>query len=392
MKRRRFLERVVCGTAFAGLGPGGRVSAGEARPRKETAAVANDIGKLDRAMAAKKVEDGVNWHDVRDWGVEGKGWADTARYFDRLPARADGVVRPPVWSLSRHSAGMCVRFETDAGSISARWTLLSNSRAMTHMPATGVSGLDLYGRAPDGTWRWVGVGRPESAPNASATLVSGLPRKRLACALYLPLYNGVESLEVGIPSGASLWPVAPRQEKQIVFYGTSIMQGGCASRPGMAHASILGRRLDRAIINLGFSGNGTMDLEVGQFMAELNPCVYVIDCLPNMQAGAVAERTVPLVRVLRDSHSSVPIVLVEDRTYTNAFFVPGLRVRHDASRAALRACYEQLKAAGVPGLHYVEGEDLLGDDGEATVDGSHATDLGFVRMADVLEPVLRPLV
>ena len=392
MKRRRFLERVVWSTAFAGLVRNGRVSAGEVRPKKETAAVADDIGELDKAMAATKAEDGVDWYDVREWGVEGKGWADTARYFGRLPARANGIVRPPVWSLSQHSAGMCARFETDAASVSARWTLLSKSRAMTHMPATGVSGLDLYGRAPDGTWRWVGVGRPESAPKASATLVSGLPRKRLACMLYLPLYNGVESLEIGIPEGSSLWPVAPRREKQIVFYGTSIMQGGCASRPGMAHAAILGRRLDRAVVNLGFSGNGTMDLEVGQLMAELSPCVYVIDCLPNMAAEAVAGRTVPLVRVLRGSHGSVPIVLVEDRTYTNAFFVPGMRSRNDASRAALRACYEQLKADGVRGLHYVEGENLLGDDGEATVDGSHATDLGFMRMADALEPVLRPLV
>ena len=354
--------------------------------------MANDIQRLDSAMAPKTVEDGVEWHDVGEWGVEGKGWDDTELPFDRLPARAKGVVRPPVWSLSRHSAGMCVRFETDTPSISARWTLVSKSRAMTHMPATGVSGLDLYGRDPEGTWRWVGVGRPESAPNASATLVSGLRRTRLACMLYLPLYNGVRSLEIGVPTGSSLWPVSPRRQKQIVFYGTSIMQGGCASRPGMAHASILGRRLDRAIVNLGFSGNGTMDLEVGQFMAELDPCVYVIDCLPNMAAGAVSERTVPLVRTLRSAHESVPIVLVEDRTYADAFFVPSKRSRNDSSRAALKKSYGQLKAEGVPGLHYVEGEDLLGEDGEATVDGSHATDLGFVRMADVLEPVLRPLV
>jgi lysophospholipase L1-like esterase len=160
----------------------------------------------------------------------------------------------------------------------------------------------------------------------------------------------------------------------------------------MVHTSILSRRLDREFINLGFSGNGTMDPEVAALMAELDAGAYVIDCLPNMTAAAVAKRTGPLVRALRTARPKAPIVLVEDRTYANAWLLSGQRSRSASSRKALRNAYDALVADGMAGLHYVPGEKLLGADGEATVDSSHPTDLGFVRMADALEPVLRPLI
>lgn len=342
------------------------------------------------AVAAKpKLEDGLAWYDVRDWGVEGRGWNDTERYFDRFPRRAKDVVREAVWSLSRHSAGMCCRFETDATAIWARYELLSSSLAMPHMPATGVSGLDLYARDKQRQWRWLGFVSP-TATKLKVRLAEGIEPGRREYLLYLPLYNGVESLEIGLAPQAKFQPLAPRA-KPIVFYGTSITHGGCASRPGMSYPAIIGRHLDRPVINLGFSGNGTMDPEVGALLAELDAAVYVIDCLPNMRADTVAARTEPLVRQLRAARPFAPIVLVEDRTFTNATFLPGHRQHHAASRAALRAGYERLKAAGVPGLYYVEGEHLLGDDGEGTVDASHPTDLGMLRMAEALEPVLRKI-
>jgi lysophospholipase L1-like esterase len=331
------------------------------------------------------------WHDVQGWGVEGRGWSHTERFFDRLPAKAKGKVRDAVWGLSHHSAGMCARFETDATALRARYTLASSNLAMPHMPATGVSGLDLYAQDSAGRWRWLAAARPDHGPKLDVGLIDGIEPGQRAYMLYLPLYNGVESLAIGVPARALFKPLPPRTERPIVFYGTSITHGGCASRPGMAYPAILGRRLDRPTVNLGFSGNGTMDLEVGALLAELDAAVYVIDCVPNMTAPMVAQRTEPLVRQLRAARIEVPIVLVEDRTYANAPLVPGHRQRHASSRAALRAAYDRLQAAGVQRLFYVEGEGLLGTDGEATVDASHPTDLGMLRMADALEPVLRPL-
>ncbi len=341
----------------------------------------------------------VQWREISELGVEGQGWSETSEPYDRFPGRAEGVVPDPVWQLSRHSAGLCVRFVTDATLLAARWRLRFGSLAMPHMAATGVSGLDLYVRATSANrhgarWRWLAVGRPEKFPVNEHTLVSGLRAERREYMLYLPLYNGVESVEIGVPSSATLTkaPARPAERaKPICFYGTSITQGGCASRPGMAYPAILGRALDRPTINLGFSGNGRMDPEVVELLAELDPCVYVIDCLPNMTPPLVTERTAPLVETLRRAHPSTPIVLVENITYQDAWLHTGRHQSYTAKNCALREAYERLVGGGVANLHYVAGERLLGDDGEATVDGTHPTDVGFLRIADVLQRMLGSL-
>ena len=411
------------------------------------------------APAAAVAEADLVWRDIREFRVEGKGWTDTGRFYDRLPARAEGLVTKDVWSLSHHSSGMLARFATDATQIHARWTLRDKDLAMPHMPATGVSGLDLYVRTGGG-WRWVGAGRPSLFPTNSSRLVSGLPpvpwfARRLgkprsdadtwvAAAthgtrqyiLYLPLYNGVESVEVGVPKGAEIGPGAvpvpwfarrlgkPRfgatatsawlaandasshgtiasshgtitsshGTKPICFYGTSITQGGCASRPGMAYIAILGRWLETPTINLGFSGSGKAEPEMADLLAELDPSVYVIDCLPNVDsAETVRGRVIPMVEKLRAAHRRTPIVLVESVAFQRP---PRLTDFHQSwmkKNAALRAGLRRLRAGGMKGLHHVPSAALLGDDGEATVDGIHPTDLGFLRIAQALEPVLRKL-
>ena len=347
--------------------------------------------KLDRSTA--KVEKGIAWYDIRPLGVEGQGWKDTKAPFDRLPGKAQGVVRDPVWSLSRDTAGLCVRFVTDATAISARWTLTRSNLAMPHMPATGVSGLDLYVRDAQNRWLWLANGRPTAQTN-SAVLASGLEVGKREFLLYLPLYNGVSSVEVGISESATLWKAPPRpahRAKPIVFYGTSITQGGCASRPGMVHTAIIGRRLECPIINLGFSGNGRMEPEVVRLLAEIDAAIYVIDCLPNMNAKAVEERTAPLVEALRKARPETPIVLVEDRSYTNSHTLSGPRKHNEENRAALKKAFEGLRKAEVKQLYYVPGEGLLGDDSEGTVDSSHPTDLGFLRQAEAFLKVLAPL-
>ncbi|MEQ9407518.1 MAG: SGNH/GDSL hydrolase family protein [Fuerstiella sp.] len=330
----------------------------------------------------------VAWHDVQEWGVEGKGFDDTESYFDRLPARAKGVVRDAVWNLSRHSAGMMVQFRSDATQIHADYEVTSSNLAMPHMPATGVSGLDLYARDDKGHWRWVSVARPVSQ-QMKLKLVDGLRPGYRDYAVYLPLYNGTRYLKIGVPSGSRFEPIAPRSVKPIVFYGTSITHGACASRPGMPHPAILGRRLDRPVINLGFSGNGKLESEVGQFLVELDPAVYVLDCLPNMGAAEVAARTEPMVRQLRKAHPKVPIVLAEDRTYAYSWIRPSTQERNDTSRAAFRSAYQKMLEAGIEKLFYVDGESLLAADRDDTTDGSHPSDLGFFNQANAFEPVLR---
>lgn len=338
-------------------------------------------------------EDYRRWTDIRQLHVEGQGWTDVAAPFDRFPARAEGKVPSSVWGLSRQSAGMHVRFVTSATRISARWVLTSPNLGMVHMPPTGVSGLDLYVKSPAGQWHWLAVGRPDSRTN-TAVLADAMPAGTREFLLYLPLYNGVSSVELGVSKEftvekASAW--GPGQRKPIVFYGTSIQQGACASRPGMVHSSILGRRFQFPHINLGFSGSGRMEPEVATLLAELDPSVYVLDCLPNMNDKEVTARLEPFVKTLRAAHPQTPIVLVEDRNYSDAFLIDSKRQRNESSQAALRAAFKRLKADGVKNLHYIPAAKLLGDDNEGTVDSSHPSDLGFMRQADAFAPVLAPL-
>ena len=335
----------------------------------------------------------IQWYDLKRLDIEGQGWTETLAPYDRLPRKAKGVVRESVWNLSRHSAGICARFVTDATEIHARWTLISERLAMPHMPATGVSGVDLYARSDKGQWRWLAVGVPKEL-TTTARLAKELPKGRREFLLYLPLYNGVSSVEIGLPLEATLEKGAvrpPTHHRPLVFYGTSITHGACASRPGMPHPSILGRWFERPIVNLGFSGNGRMESELATLLAELEAAVYVIDCLPNIRAQEVTERTAPLVRLLRQARPDTPILLVEDRNYADSFLLASKRERNRTSQAALRAVFDRLQKEGVRGLHYLEAEKLLGADGEDTVDSSHPSDLGFLRQAQAFRKVLAPI-
>ena len=351
------------------------------------------LGIMNISHAASGTNDPTVWSDIRQFGVEGRGWNDTRDFYDRLPAKAEGVVRKPVWDLSRNSAGICVRFVSDATSFRARWALTDPWLYQPNATAICVSGLDLYVKTDKG-WHWLAVGAPEKQTNDVTLIKDLIPGKR-EYILYLPLYNGTKFVELGIPTNAVIekapsW--GPGIRKPIVFYGTSILQGLSASRPGMVHSAILGRKFDWPTINLGFSGNVKMEPEMADLLAELDPSVYVLDCLPNMVADEINERVEPCVHKLRAAHPDVPIVLVEDRTLQNAFLVSGqMEWYHLKDRAALKAAYDRLKKAGDKNLYYIEGEHLFGDDGEASVDGSHPTDLGFTRQAEIFAKVLGPL-
>ncbi len=316
----------------------------------------------------------LRWIDAAELHLEGKGWHEPGRPFTRLPARAEGSVTDLVWQLSRNTAGLAVRFYTDSPEIHARW---SGGGAMNHMAASGVSGLDLYKRDEGGEWVFAGVGRPDPGPT-ECLLASNPGGGEQEWLLFLPLYQDVSFLEIGLSPGASF-----RQPesvgKPLVFYGTSIVQGGCASRTGMAHAAILRRWLDREVVNLGFSGSARMEPVMAELVGEIDAAVYVLDCLPNMTDELVEENLEPFIRRLRELRPGVPVILVEH-----------LRPDLAASRnAALRQLYDQLISEGETGLFYVQGAELLRGREEGTVDGTHPTDLGFLRIAEALEGPLR---
>ena len=332
----------------------------------------------------------VAWHDVTTWDIEGREWVDEERYswFDRFPKRAEGSVTERVWELSRATVGMLVRFSSDTNTIWLDYALSKGVFNGVNTSPIGHSGFDLYARDGAGEWRWVKSAGPRKQV-AQIEMVTGLSPGQREYALYLPLFNGIDSLSLGVSDGSHFKPLAPRDIRPIVFYGTSINHGASASRAGMVHTAILGRWFDRPVVNLGFSGNGRMDAAVGELMGDIDAAVYVIDCAPNMNAATILEKCVPLVKQLRAAQPDTPIVLVEDRRNTNSWIQPERSAHHDANHAALRQCYAELRAAGFRDLYYIEGDNLLGNDSEGTADGSHPSDLGFWRQAKVFEPILR---
>lgn len=212
----------------------------------------------------------VVYTDASVFPLYGKVSEQTNERYERLPSSLEGVSREPVWYLGRHSAGLFIRFRSNSTSIHARWESTFNN-TMTHMTDTGTKGLDLYALV-DGEWRHVCSAQPQGKKSERCIIANMDPVER-EYMLYLSLYDGVKSLEIGVDEGSMLDLPAvdrPSREKPVVMYGTSILQGGCANRPGMAHTNIIGRRLDREVINLGFSGNALLDMEIAELMATVD--------------------------------------------------------------------------------------------------------------------------
>ncbi|MES2310016.1 MAG: SGNH/GDSL hydrolase family protein [Verrucomicrobiota bacterium] len=348
--------------------------------------------QLDSNFAVASSGENLKWYDARQLQVIGQGWTPEVleEPFARLPARAKGVVRDPVWQLSRHSAGIEIRFSTDSDQISLNWTVVNPDLAMDHMPATGVSGLDLYVKYQN-QWKWLAVGRATKSPTNNVKVIEKIPKQGMRdYRLYLPLYNGIQSLQIGVSQEATFHSIPSATVRPIVVYGSSIVQGGCASRPGMTYPALLGRWLNVPVINLGFSGNGQAEPEVAQLLAELDPQVFVLDTLPNIQAPEVLERVGPLIAIIRKKHPKTPLVMVESITYQNTFIQDIQTTRPYLSNQAFQSVVKPLMATD-DAIHYVPGDLLLGEDGEGTVDGVHPTDLGFLRMAQGLAPVIAPL-
>jgi lysophospholipase L1-like esterase len=340
------------------------------------------IGILALTVVSLGIRADLVWHDAATLTIEGRGWSDTEATYDRLPARAKGHVPASVWSLSKHSAGLAIRFQTNASEVQVRWSLTSDALAMPHMAATGVSGVDLYERSAGGRWRFTGNGRPSAREGnvARFTLPAGAMHD---LRLYLPLYNGVTKVEIGCPEGSTLRAGQTEDPRsRIVYYGTSIAQGGCASRPGTAHVAILGRMLDRQMVNLGFSGAGKMEPEVAALIAELPASMYVVDCLWNMEEDRIAPRVIELAAAIRKAQPRVPIVFV-GQSHMDPTRHPTRSTRLQEQAVA------ELRRKGFTGIYLLPAAHLIGDDGEGTVDGVHPTDLGMMRQAEALASPLR---
>lgn len=322
--------------------------------------------------------------------IQQRGWADEMKNsYARLPDRARAEVREPVWKLSRNAAGLAIYFYTNAPEIRVRYTV-SGGLNMPHMPSTGVSGVDLYSVDKQGHWMDNGVKYlfGDTIVYTYTDLSSKMEREYR---LYLPLYNSVTWMEIGVPEG-SIFKVEPvRREKPIVVYGTSIAQGACASRPGNAWTNILARKLDWPVVNFGFSGNGQLEPEVLKYINEVDGAAYLLDCYPNLGKFTVEEktrRTIEAVRTIRAKHAAL-IVIVQHTGFNQDEVQALTRTQVAEANEAAQKAYDQLKNE-VKDLHLMTFDESVRTT-ETTAEGIHPNDYGMVVLAGHHETFLRQL-
>lgn len=341
------------------------------------------------SAANKPQGDSIVYFDARQFVIIGRFHHDNN--YQRLPVRYKGVVRDQVWIESLCSAGISIRFRTNAATIRVKWSLPVYEKSWNHS-SSGVDGVDLY--AYNGNvWQYVNTGLAKDTVNDFTLIQHGdaVYREYL---LNLPLYNTALSMMVGINAGAAIGkPEQPflTQKKPVVYYGSSIAQGGSASRPGLAYTNILSRKLDRSVVNMGFNGEGTFDASVGQVMSDIDAGLYIIDCTPNSKKEIIYERAVALVKLLKEKKPSTPVLLVEGYHYDNTFFEKNGAANVDAKRGELKKAYTALIQAGVKDLYYKKGDGLTGSDHEATIDGVHLDDIGMQRFSEQMLPVIRSI-
>lgn len=406
---------------------------------------------------AQKVSD-LKFYDVKSLIRNGSAMmigqatdktSDTCFYY-RLPDRLEGVVRKELWDLGKDGAGIAVRFSTDSRCIGARWTLTSNF-GMAHMAYTGIKGMDLYvldvrrnigaesavtspreqqiseedrsagrrvldavstfgqnvsdriaGVIEGKVWKFAGTAFP-NGKNSASVFVRKMAGGQREYMIYLPLYDGIESLEIGIDSSANIYapsgPLVPEyrrycasgKDRPIVFYGTSVTQGGCASRPGMAYPSIISRALNVETVNLGFSGNGRMDANMADFIAGIPASAYVIDCLANCTYETTRDSSAYFISRIAAAHPETPVYMVNNYRYPQQFILPENNDDMTKENGLWKSIFKELSTVGtvldgkatgpLKNLRYIDvsSENVIGN--EDTVDGTHLTDLGFTHLA-----------
>lgn len=339
-----------------------------------------------------QLEAQTRYIDVSTLPIFGKATTETLTPYDRLPDSLEGKIRKPLWDLGRNTAGLAVRFRSNTTAVRLRWENL-NGFHMNHMTDTGVRGFDLYARLDNGEWRFAGSARPYSGKKNDLRVVSGMEPKEREYILYFPLYDGVVSAAIGVDSLASFLPPEvndPVRVKPVVFYGTSLLQGGCASRPGMAYTNIIERRLGRECINLGFSGNGQLDLDIARLMAKVDAGAYILDFVPNCKVRQMQDSMITFYNIIRKTRPSVPMLFIEQPMFANATF--DRKTYRDITRKneVFDSIYAVIRKQD-KNVRLLHSDGVLGDDDEATVDGTHFTDLGMMRYADVLTPIIRKM-
>ena len=351
-----------------------------------------NIAAIDKNMAIEtKIPDkDLHFYDVRQhdaFEIYGLYHAKKEPVFKRLPDDIAHATNPGVAGLYLQTAGGRIRFSTDSSYIALK-VMIPSLHHMDHMALSGSSGFDLYIDSPAGS-RFHRLFRTGTGAKTDYEAVVRFPTREMrSFTLHFPTYNAVNSVYVGLQEDARLERGMPyRPLAPIVFYGSSITQGACSSRPGLCYSNILSRRLNIDHINLGFSGNGKAEPVIVDYMKNLKMSVFVSDYDHNAPNAEYLEKThYAMYRAIRDANPTLPYIMLSKPDF-DLEPIPIAAAR----RRVVQETYRRARAEGDKRVYYIDGEGIYrGPDRDScSVDGAHPNDIGFMKMADAIECMLK---
>lgn len=344
-----------------------------------------NIAEIDKNFAVEtKIErEGLRFYDVcqEPFCIYGVFWENGM--FRRMPEEIAKTVSEGVYSQHTHCAGGRVRFVTDSPYVVIKTEYIPSK--MPHFAFSGSAGFDMYATNGEGN-RYMGTFMPPlDVSDGYESVIDFAECGEKVITINLPLYSSVKKLYIGLKDSCVL-KEAPEygKKKPIVYYGSSITQGACASKPGSSYESILSRRLDCDYINLGFSGNAKGEDEIVDYIKALDMSVFVLDYDHNAPTTEHLEKTHnKMFKAIRAAQPKLPIIIMPRPKY---YLTEEEKIRHEI----VHNTYLEAKASGDDNVYFISGKklmDLVGDNG--TVEDCHPTDSGFFSMACAMEDVLK---
>lgn len=345
-----------------------------------------DISKIDKNFKVEtKIErEGLTFYDIDEAPFKVCGVYREGEHYVRLPADIAKSVNDGVFGLHTHTASGRVRFVTDSPYVAVS-VKLNHAYKMPHFAFTGSVGCDMY----SGT-RYIRTIVPPTNVTTEYEGIMDTPfTDEREYTINMPLYSGIDKMYIGIKEGSVL-KAAPDYEitKPVVYYGSSVTQGGCASRPGNAYQNIISRELDCDFINLGFSGSARAEDEIANYIASLDMSAFVYDYEYNAGTFEHYKNTHErMFKIIREKNPDLPIIMVSRPKY---YLTPNERRFFEE---VLMVTYNNAISAGDKNVYYIDGMTFFPPEMReaALVDDIHPTDVGFLCMAKVIGEKLKEI-
>ena len=332
--------------------------------------------ELDKNFNVEKINDEeFNFYPYTAFKLEGFPWYETDKKLYRLPLDVMSKIEGNIVTLAKSSAGGCIRFKSNTNKIALKVTY-ERRRHSPGMPQVSDAGFDIYVKKGN-EWVFINMFRPEIADeelNMTRELFSDGGMNEYA--LYFPLYSCPDEISIGFEVNSTVSAdVDPRNiEKPILFYGSSVTNGGCVARAANTYSATVGRKLDAPIINMGYSGSCRGETEIAEAISKLDLAMFVSEFDHNMKAPEeLYHKLTNFISIIRDKNPNLPIILM-----SRPFFVEYRREFTEQMLQIVKKVHNEMLQKGDKNIYFISGMDIfdMDDRYDYSIDGVHPTDLG----------------